>query len=93
MNHRLLTAAPNPTSGVHKTPLAAIRNFAAAEGVVQVTITGTATAILRGRSDPNAATIDIKTYTASGSDIVALFPEMWVDVTAGTGTVDAFLTA
>lgn len=43
---------------------------------VQVQITGTATVVVQGRAAPDLGWVDIKSYTASGSDKIALFRQM-----------------
>jgi hypothetical protein len=60
-------------------------------GRCQVEITAAATVKIQGRIAVTAPWVDLKTYTASGADVVALFPEMRIDVTGNTGTVNGWL--
>lgn len=58
------------------------------EGLWQVKITGTATVILKGRVHASLDWETVATRSATGSDVVPIFPEMVAEVTAYTsGTV------
>lgn len=62
----------------------------AIEGVYAVSLTS-GTVVLQGRMTSTADWVDILSVTASDSKIVALFPEMRVNLTTGVG-VSAFLS-
>lgn len=54
------------------------------EGLWQVTITGTATVVLKGRVHASMGWETVATRSATGSDVVPIFPEMCAEVTAYT---------
>lgn len=56
----------------------------ATEGIVQVTMTS-GTVVLEGAMLPAGPWVTIDTFTASGGKIVAIFPEMRVNLTTGVG--------
>lgn len=60
------------------------------EVVVQIEITDTATVELRVRIEPNAPWVVIKTFTASGLQVFAAFPQFQLNVTANSGTVNGW---
>jgi hypothetical protein len=63
-----------------------------AQTAVQVSITGTATVKVYGRTSANMPWIELASFTASGQQLVNLFPDMKADVTAFTsGTCSAEL--
>jgi hypothetical protein len=62
------------------------------QGVFQVTGIGTGTVAIQGRADPNAAWVDIATFTADGTQAVQLMREMRANVSAYTsGTINAWM--
>jgi len=66
---------------------------ASMERVLQVEIEGTATVEVYGRMSSSFTWQLLKTYTASGADIVGAFPQMKADISAWTsGNVSAALT-
>lgn len=61
-------------------------------GVFQAEITDTATVKLQGRVSPGAPWVDVTSLTASGAEVVTLFPEMRGKVSShSAGTVNAWL--
>lgn len=62
------------------------------DGLWQVEITGTATVSISGRIDSTAPWQTLATRSATGSDVIPIFPQMIVDVTSYTsGVVNAWL--
>jgi len=55
--------------------------------LVQVVISAAATVSIQGRAAADLPWVEVKEYTASGADPVAMFPEMRASVTLNTGTV------
>lgn len=54
-------------------------------------ISATGTVVLQGRFNDDDAWHTIKTYTATGSDSVAMFPQMRTTLADNNGTVSAWL--
>lgn len=62
-------------------------------GIVQFEITGTATVALEGRCTPLAPWVVIASFTASGAQAIAQFPQMRGNVTAYTnGAISGWLS-
>ena len=59
--------------------------------VFKVVISGAATVLLQGRMHADDAWHTIETYTATGADSVAMFPQMRTSMSGNNGTVDAWL--
>ena len=57
----------------------------------KIVISSVATVLLQGRFHQDDAWHTIKTYTATGSDSVAMFPQMRTAMTLNDGTVSAWL--
>lgn len=73
--------ADNVTATAAQTPINTWRHEGA-EGTFGVSMTS-GTVVLQGRMCPTDSWITIDTFTATGGKIVALFPQMRVDITTG----------
>lgn len=87
INAKIL-AVTSATAGTEQTMTFATST----EGMWQVEITGTATCILKGRIDPTAPWVTLASRTASGGDVVPVFPYMQAECTAySSGNVNAWI--
>lgn len=59
--------------------------------VFKVVISSAATVLIQGRFHADDAWHTIKSYTATGSDSIALFSQMRTSMSGNNGTVDAWL--
>ncbi len=59
--------------------------------VFKVVISSAATVLLQGRFNSDDAWHTINTYTATGAESIALFPQMRTSMSGNDGTVSAWL--
>jgi len=59
--------------------------------VFKVVVSSAATVLLQGRFHADDAWHTINTYTATGSEAVALFPQMRTSMSGNDGTVSAWI--
>lgn len=60
-------------------------------GLAQVEITGSGNVSIQGRLSADSPWVAIKEYTASGADVIAIFPQMRVVLSSVSGTVNVWI--